>query len=258
MNTDVSPSTSLAAKVFFAAVALVGAIVVAGIASAGAERLLEATGIVGRHESELSALRHEVDELRTRLDDLQRPTQPPAAPRPRPDPDVAYTVPVDGSPVRGPRDAPVTIVAFTDYECPFCARAEATLAQLQQRFPGDVRVVVKHNPLPFHQNAKEAAVAASCAFLEAGDSRFFDLHDRLFAAARSRVIDKLLGDEGQSSAQRACRESGRAQALVERDMALAKELGATGTPTFFINGRVLTGAQPLDAFVTRVEAELHR
>jgi protein-disulfide isomerase len=258
MNTDVSPATSLAAKVFFAAVALVGAIVVAGIASAGAERLLEATGIVGRHETELTALRHEVDELRTRLDDLQRPTQPPAPPRPRPDPDVAYTVPVDGSPVRGPRDAPVTIVAFLDYECPFCGRAEETLGQLRQRYPSDVRVVVKHNPLPFHKNAMDAAVAASCAFLDGGDSRFFDLHDRLFTAARARVVDKLLGDEGQSSAQRACREAGRAKALVERDIKLARELGASGTPTFFINGRVLTGAQPLDAFATRVEAELHR
>lgn len=211
-----------------------------------------------RTQRDLEALRGDIDELRARIDTAPTPSALPHRPG-EPDPARVYAVPVGDAHVRGPADALVTIVAFTDYQCPFCGRAESTLAELRQRFPEEVRVVVQHQPLPFHKAAFDAAVAAECA----GDQGlFWPLHDRLFARQRelsnvSTPASLADGLEGlQWSTFERCMASERARARITEDQRLAERFGARGTPSFFINGRVLVGAQPLERFVEAVEREL--
>ena len=211
-----------------------------------------------RVERELASLRNDVDELRLRVDAPPTPPPPPTRPG-EPEPAKVHAVPVGDAAVRGPTDALVTIVAFTDYQCPFCARAEATLAELRQRYPDDVRVVVQHNPLPFHARAFDAAVAAECA---GEQGLFWPAHDRLFArqrelAGQATPASIALELEGlQRGPFERCLASERARARVTEDQRLAERFGARGTPTFFVNGRVLVGAQPLQRFVEAVDREL--
>ncbi|OGQ13299.1 MAG: hypothetical protein A2138_28020 [Deltaproteobacteria bacterium RBG_16_71_12] len=208
-------------------------------------------------ERDLTVMRGYIEELRQRIDAAPSPPPPPARPGDT-DPAKVYAVPVGDAAVRGPADAVVTIVAFTDYQCPFCGRAESTLDELRERYPDDVRVVVQHNPLPFHRAAFDAAVAAECA---GEQGLFWPLHDRLFARQRALSGEETPASiaQGLEGLQRGpferCLSSERARARVTEDQRLAERFGARGTPTFFVNGRVLVGAQPLERFVEAVERE---
>jgi protein-disulfide isomerase len=174
-------------------------------------------------------------------------------------PEVAKVeeVSVGGASVRGPAAAPVTVVMFTDFECPFCARADATVRALEQRYPGKLRVAFRNQPLPFHEHARAAARAA----LAAGEQgKFWEYKDALFAhqGALDRVgLERHAADLGLDLVRfRAALDAPRTAAVVDADMAEAKRLGVTGTPTFFVNGRRLIGAQPLAAFTASVDAAL--
>src|SRR5262249_10659021 len=94
---------------------------------------------------------------------------------------LVYRVPVDGSPVKGPDDALVTLVEVSDFQCPFCKRAIPTLKQIESSYAGKVRFVFKHNPLVMHDKAMSAAVAAEQARVQGGDSKFWEMHDQLFS-----------------------------------------------------------------------------
>ena len=184
-----------------------------------------------------------------------------AAPRPnRPDPEVVRVVPVLDSPQLGPDDALVTLVVFSDFQCPFCARVVPTLQQIRERYGDDVRVVFKHNPLPFHSRADAAAEAAIEVHAQLGDAAFFQMHDALFGNQRALEDADLVRHAAQAGASRgrvqAALDGNRHRDVIARDQALAAELGARGTPSFFINGHVLTGAQPLSAFTARIDTEL--
>ncbi len=174
-------------------------------------------------------------------------------------PATVFRVPVDGSPTSGRADARVTLVEFTDYQCPFCSRAHGTVKQLQQRYGDKLRVVIKHNPLSFHARAPAAALA-SLAAQEQG--RFWEFHELLFANA------KALDD---ASLERYAREAGldverwkrsladpRHAERIREDQALAARLGAAGTPNFFINGRLLVGALPIENFQALIDEELRK
>ncbi|MEM9189009.1 MAG: thioredoxin domain-containing protein [Myxococcota bacterium] len=185
-----------------------------------------------------------------------------AAPRPQPDPDAVYHVPVGNSPVRGPANALVTIVVFSDFECPFCARLTPTLEQIENQYGQDVRLVFKHNPLPFHRQAMGAAEAAMEVRAQRGDQRFWEMHDRLF-----RNQDKLEPAQLEQMAQRLGANLTRYRRAIqnqthrpaiEADQALARGIGATGTPSTFINGRNLRGAQPLQSFTAVIDEELRK
>ncbi len=176
-----------------------------------------------------------------------------------PEAGAVYRVPIGSSPVAGPADARVTLVEFTDYECPFCARANATVDELVRQYGGKLRVVVKHNPLPFHANANGAALAA----LAAGEQgRYWEMHQRLFAAPPAldaASLERHARELGLNvEAWKAAMRSPKLQQQVDADKALAQTLGAQGTPTFFVNGRKLVGAQPLEAFKGVIDAELAR
>ncbi len=169
---------------------------------------------------------------------------------------VVFKVPVDGSPVQGKASALVTLVEFSDYECPFCTRAEATVVQLKKEYGDKLRVVMKQNPLPFHPNAKPAALAA----LAAGEQgKYWEMHEKLFSRKQLDMgtLEGYAKELGLNLAKwKSDMESPKLKAVIDRDQALAQQLGATGTPAFFINGRKLTGAQPLPAFKSLIDEEL--
>ena len=164
------------------------------------------------------------------------------------------------NPTRGPADAPVTIVEFSDFQCPFCVRATSTMSDLLAQYPGQLRLVWKNNPLAFHQNARPAAMAAMEARAQRGDEGFWLMHDRLFANARAlsrQDLERYAGEQGlDAGAFRRSLDSSAHETAIAADQAMASEVGATGTPTFFINGRLLTGAQPIDSFRPIIDEEL--
>jgi protein-disulfide isomerase len=189
----------------------------------------------------------------------------PAAPRPaRPqeDPKAVYKVPLGDSPVKGPANALVTIVESSDFECPFCKRVGPTLKQLEQAFPGKLRFAFKHNPLPFHQNALPAALAAEEARVQKGDAGFWAMHDALFDAAPAldaAGLERAAAAVGLDVARLRAALAGKThEPRIRRDQQLVTGLGATGTPAFFINGRKLSGAQPFESFRALVEEELRK
>lgn len=175
---------------------------------------------------------------------------------PPPPPIVRIEIPSGGS-TRGPADAPVTIVEFSDYQCPYCRRAEDTLAQLDALYPGQLRIEYRHLPLDFHADALPAAKAAVCAD---DQERFWDFHALLFANQRSLGADQLLDYATQLDLDvarfKTCQSAPETQARVDADIALAKEVGASATPTFFVNGITLRGAQPAEAFRSIIDREL--
>lgn len=170
-------------------------------------------------------------------------------------------------PVRGNPDAPVTIVEFSDFQCPFCARAHETLKQLLANNPRDVRLIYVQYPLPHHAWARPASIAALCAAQQSGEA-FWALHDAYFEQQRTMTPANLLersraalqGTGIDLAAWSTCVEDTsspahqRAAAELEGHRAVAEELGVTGTPAFFINGRFLNGAQPLEVFQSVVDA----
>ncbi|MBX3248268.1 MAG: thioredoxin domain-containing protein [Myxococcales bacterium] len=180
---------------------------------------------------------------------------------PLPDEDVVrLRVETVGAASRGAVDALVTIVIFSDFECPFCARVEPTLERLLQAYPGELRIVWRDNPLPFHRNAMPAAEIAREAFRQGGDPLFWQMHALLFENQRQLGRSELEGYAaalGMDVAQvRRALDDGTHRASIEEDQRAAARLGARGTPGFFINGRKLMGAQPYDNFDEIVREEL--
>ena len=161
------------------------------------------------------------------------------------------------SPVKGPSSAKVTIVLFSDFQCPFCSRAVPVIKQIEDTYKDKVRLSFKNLPLPFHDHAQLAA-EASLAAHEQG--KFWQYHDTLFANQKDLErpsLEKYAADIGLNLAKfKAALDSGKFKKQVEEDAKLGGSVGATGTPTFFINGRVLVGAQPFDKFKEMIDPEL--
>lgn len=177
----------------------------------------------------------------------------------QPDPISVYRVEVGDSPVRGPGDALVTIVMWTDYQCPYCARVQATMAQLEEEYGRKVRFVHKHNPLGFHPRAMPAALAAEAAHRQ---GKFWKMHDRLFDHPKE-LTDKNFRRWAKKIGLQVKRfdkdiKNPELRKRVEQDQELAMTLGARGTPAFFINGRFLSGAQPVEAFRKLIDEELSK
>jgi len=170
-----------------------------------------------------------------------------------------FRVPLDGRPAQGPSTARVTIVEFIDFQCPFCNRSNNTLRELQQTYGTALRIVSRQNPLAFHKDAMPAAKAALAAHEQ---GQFWPMHDRLFGGQKDLRQESLEAHAAQLGLDvarfRDAMNSERVRATIEADQALAKQLGALGTPTFFINGREFKGAQPLDAFKRVIDAELQQ
>ncbi len=162
-------------------------------------------------------------------------------------------------PSKGPDSAPITIVEFSDYQCPYCSKAEATVKDLLEleKYKGKLRLFYRDYPLPSHNLAPKAAEAAHCA----GDQgKYWEFHDRLFAATPKLEITDLKAyardlklDEGRFGK---CLDSGEKAKVVAEDFKAGNDAGVRGTPAFFINGRLISGAQKLEAFTALIDAEL--
>jgi protein-disulfide isomerase len=167
-------------------------------------------------------------------------------------------VAADG-PAKGPQGAPVTIVEFSDFQCPYCVRAEQTVKDLLAAYPEKIRLVYRDFPLPFHQDAQKAAEASHCA---QDQGKYWEMHDKLFASQAKLAVSDLKGyarELGLDGAQfDKCLESGEKAKVVDAHRKAGDDAGVSGTPAFFINGRPLSGAQPLEAFKPIVDQELAR
>jgi protein-disulfide isomerase len=173
---------------------------------------------------------------------------------------VRVEVPTAGAPARGPAGALVSVVAFSDFHCPFCKRANATLDQLRARYGDRIRQVFRDFPMDqLHPHARRAHEAARCAHEQ---GQFWAYHDVLFDQAPRAGPDDLRDYARQVGldlpAFEACVAGGRHGATVRREVEEGVRLGVQGTPTFFVNGRLITGAQPLEVFIQVIEDELRR
>jgi protein-disulfide isomerase len=158
-------------------------------------------------------------------------------------------------PQRGPNGAPVTIVEFSDFQCPYCRQAEPTLKQVRQKYGDRVRIVYMDFPLGFHPQAMGAALAARCADEQ---GRFWAYHDVLFAD-HSRLSTPALKDLAarlnlDTASFDSCLDQRKYESTVLSDKAEGKNANVTGTPTFVVNGTAFTGAQPLSAFESAIDA----
>lgn len=158
-------------------------------------------------------------------------------------------VDIGSSPVRGNASAKVTIVEFSDFQCPFCQRGANTMEEVLKEYPNDVKLVFKNLPLPFHEKAKPAAKAALAAGKQ---GKFWEMHDQLFknqGALGDELFAKLAQDLSLDMAKfKADMESPEIAKVVDDDAELARKVGVNGTPGFFVNGVLVSGAQPLPAF----------
>jgi protein-disulfide isomerase len=171
-----------------------------------------------------------------------------------------YDIPVDGFPSSGPKDAKITIVEFSDYECPFCKQWHAQVwPQLQKKYGSQIRLVYRDFPLfGLHNNAEPAAEAAHCAD---DQGKYWEYHDQIFTG--SYPLSRS-GYDGMASALGldvkkfdACLDAGTYKNIVQANYDFASNLGVQSTPTFFVNGMAMVGAQPFETFDKVIQMEIN-
>lgn len=182
-----------------------------------------------------------------------------------PEPPAGPVKPVDEKVdhVLGPKSAKVTLIEYSDFECPFCQRFYPTVKELLKAYPNDVRFVYRHFPLnSIHPNAQKAAEASECAAKLGGNDAFFKLHDKIFERSPDigpSVLVTLAKEIGLKEADfKACLDSGEMAAKVNQDLQEGTSAGVSGTPATFVNGKLTSGAVPLETLKTAIEAELKK
>jgi len=256
-NAKDVPGTAAASPV--ASMAL-GAAIIAGALLAGSFMVMSA---IDRACARLDAINAGLADARRAAQSgvqpgAQRQAQaPPSNMPPGPDPNRRYTLNTAGAPVLGPKQARVKIVEFSDFQCPFCSRAVATLRRIHADYPKDVQIIWKNFPLAMHAKAQAAHAAAGAADRQ---GKFWEMYDFLFDNQKEFEPDQSekyaarLGlDVGRFKADSA---SAEVRARVDADEKEGEALGINGAPAFFINGRFLYGAQPYEAFKKMVDEEL--
>jgi protein-disulfide isomerase len=162
-------------------------------------------------------------------------------------------------PTKGSASAPIQMIEFSDFQCPYCRQANPTVARVLSTYGDRIHFVYRHYPLPTHPNARPAAEAAACANEQ---GKFWPYHDVLFANPSKLGVADLkqhAADLGLDAAKfNTCVDTHKYKAQVDTDMKDGDEVGVNGTPAFFINGRFLSGAQPFEAFKRVIEEELER
>ncbi len=161
-------------------------------------------------------------------------------------------------PSKGPENAPVTIVEFSDFECPYCGRVNPSIRQIEENYGDRVKIVFRQFPLSFHPNAQKAGEASLCADEQ---GKFWQMHDSLFGNQKNLGVEGLKGIAAEiadldPAAFNACLDSGKHAETVSKDVAEGSRAGVSGTPAFFINGRFLSGAQPYETFAEIIDDEL--
>lgn len=198
-------------------------------------------------QKQVTAMQEYVGGLRTTLG-YQNDLSPPR-----------FEIAIGTSPAEGPADAAITLVEFSDYECPFCKSAEPILTQVKERYPTQLRFVTKNFPLDAHPKAKPAAEAAMCA---AEQGKFWEYHDMLFERAPQIDAPQLTTFAAQLNLDQAkfndCLATHRTEPQITADLAEGKKAGVSGTPAFFVNGVPLAGGRSLNDFAKVIDAELAR
>jgi len=221
----------------------------------------------GKLTAQVDNLTARIDSLNTEINGLktamaERPQQVAQPPQPQQPPaedlNKVYDIPVGGSYVLGKADAKITIVEFSDFQCPFCARFHPLVGEAQKAFPNDVKVILKNFPLGFHPNARPAAKAALAAGLQ---GKYYEMADLLIASgnelseakykeAAGKVginVEQFLKDLKEKDAQ--------FEKQIEADMAIAGQVDVRGTPTYFLNGKK-TNARTTEAWTSEIKALL--
>ncbi len=171
---------------------------------------------------------------------------------------MRVNVAANGFPARGPAAAPVTIVEFSDFQCPFCSRITPTLEQVVSKYGNKVRLVFRQFPLPMHPNAAKAAEASLCANEQ---GKFWEMHDAMFKDQAGLAVDglksKAAGIAGINAASfNSCLDSGKETPAVQSDMKAGTKAGVNGTPAMFINGRFISGVVSADDLSKVIDEEL--
>jgi protein-disulfide isomerase len=229
-----------------AAIALTGTLIGCGGNPADIEELKK-----GQKDilEKLAALDKTVDQMKT--------ARPAAPSRPQIDPNKVYNIPVGTSPTKGPDSAKVTIVEFSDYQCPFCGQAEGLMSQVTEAYPDDVRMVYKQFPLTsIHPNAMPASKAALAAGRQ---GKFWEMHKLIFENQRALSPQKYVEFAEQLQLDvpqfQKDMESPEVAAQIQREMQEARAADVTGTPTIFVNGKRLMN-RSFDGFKQMIDASL--
>jgi protein-disulfide isomerase len=175
----------------------------------------------------------------------------------RPDPSRRYSVKTAGAPSKGAEKPTISVVEFSDFQCPFCSRVTPTLAQVEKEYGDRVEIVFKHLPLRIHSKAPAAHAAAEAAHRQ---GKFWEMHDLIFQHQREMSEENYLRYAGelQLDVEQFKRDlaSEAVKTRITDDLSAAQSLNLTGTPSFFINGRFLSGAQPFASFKVVIDKEL--
>ncbi|MDB4976531.1 MAG: Periplasmic thiol disulfide interchange protein DsbA, partial [Myxococcaceae bacterium] len=192
-------------------------------------------------------------------------TKPAAAPAAAaaPDANKIYDIPVKkDAPVKGGKNAKVVIQEFSDFQCPFCGRVNPTIKQITEEYGDKIKIVWRNYPLPFHQDAGPAAQAATEVFEQGGSDKFWAYHNILFDNQRALTradLEKYAEQVGgiNMAKFKAALDNKTHEAAVKADIDAVEKSGARiGTPSFFINGKLLQGAQPVEAFKAAIDEAL--
>jgi protein-disulfide isomerase len=174
----------------------------------------------------------------------------------KPDPAATYKVTLDDAVTKGSSEALVTLIAWSDFQCPYCSRVTPTMKQLEEAYGNDLRLAFKHNPLGFHPNAMPAAKAAEAAGKQ---GKFWEMHDKLFENQKALTPENYVAWAGELGLDVEQFKKDMADPAIEKKVtaqqAQGMTLGARGTPAFFVNGRFLSGAQPVEAFKKLIDEE---
>ncbi len=175
---------------------------------------------------------------------------------------TVFKVPIGNSPIQGKKDAQVTIAVFSDFQCPYCKRVEPTFKQLREKYGDKIRIVWKHEPLPFHPRAEPAAEVSLEARAQKGDAGFWEAHDKLFESQpklEDADLEKVAADlKLNVDKVKDAIKTHKYKKEIDADSELADDVQASGTPHMFINGRRLVGAQPADKFEKIIDEEIKK
>lgn len=171
----------------------------------------------------------------------------------------SYEIDIKGSPFAGGENAKVTIVEFSDFQCPYCAKAAVVMQKLKKKYGNKLKIVFKQFPLSFHNHAKGAAIASLCAF-EQGSKYFWKMHDKFFLDKVELSRDKILELAPKLGLDKtkfkSCVEEKKSIAQVEKDIQQGKNIGVKGTPSIFINGKLFVDFANFDKYVQFIDQEL--
>ena len=173
----------------------------------------------------------------------------------------SYDIVLGDAPMTGNKDAKVTIVEFSDFQCPFCAKGAEVVHDLKKKYGSKIRVAFKNFPLPFHNQAEGAAVAGMCANEQSAEL-FWKMHDEMFAHQDQLDLESLkklakkVGAKSDKFDQ--CLAANKYLDRVKADIEEGKKYNVKSTPTFFVNGQMINGAQPIEVFSELIDEELSR